>query len=183
MGAFARHEEVVKATEYILPDIEKAAILLGEAVKAGKTMFTCGNGGSAADAQHLAAEFTCRYKEDRRPLRAVLLGASLSHLTAVGNDYTFEDVFARELEALGREGDILVAFTTSGASKNVLRAIDTACAKKMKVIVLTGEKGKPLATTGKVDVLIAISSTETARIQEMHELIYHAWCEYIDEEL
>ena len=180
-GAFARHESVLGSTRDIFPDIEKGAGLLLDIVRANKFVFTCGNGGSAADAQHLAAEFTCRYKDDRKPLAAILLGANFSHLTAVGNDYSFEDVFSRELETLGREGDILVAFTTSGSSKNILKAIEVARAKKMKVIMLTGQKGKSLAA--KADVLIAIPSEETARIQEMHELIYHVWCEYIDANL
>jgi len=176
--AFTRHESVLQATKDIVIEVEQAGTLILDALQAGNTIFTCGNGGSAADAQHLAAEFTCRYKEDRKPLAAILLAASLSHLTAVGNDYEFADIFSREIDALGHEGDLLVAFTTSGSSKNILKAMEAARAKKMGVIVLTGEKGKPLAA--KVDVLIAVPSEETARIQEMHELIYHAWCEYID---
>lgn len=180
-GAFERHEQLFRATQGdLFPDIEKAAALLADAVQVGATMFACGNGGSAADAQHFVAEFTCRYKEDRKPLSAVLLGANYSHLTAVGNDYSFDDIFSRELEALGRAGDILIAFTTSGSSKNILKAIDVARAKNMKIIVLTGERGKALAGSGNADIVLAVPSMETARIQEMHELIYHAWCEFID---
>lgn len=99
-------------------------------------------------------------------------------MTAVGNDYSFDNVFSRQIEALGHEGDVLVAFTTSGSSKNVLKAIDVAREKKMKIIVMTGAKGKSLAS--KADVIIAVPSEETARIQEVHELVYHAWCEFID---
>src|SRR5690348_11718379 len=93
-GAFDRHEQVLQTTKALQPSIKQAAELLAASVRTGATIFTCGNGGSAADAQHLAAEFTCRYKDDRRPLAAVLLGANFSHLTAVGNDYAFEDIFA-----------------------------------------------------------------------------------------
>ena len=130
------------------------------------------------DAQHLAAEFTCKYKGDRRPLAAIALNGNSSHMTAVGNDYSFDDVFSRQITALGRDGDVLVAFTTSGGSKNVLKAMDAAREKKMKIIVLTGEKGKHLSA--RANVVLAVPSEETARIQEMHELIYHAWCEYVD---
>lgn len=176
--AFLRHEAVLRSARVLFADAYKAADLILKTVQAGGVVFTCGNGGSAADARHFAAEFTCRYKEDRRPLGAIVLGANASHVTAVGNDYTFEDTFSRELEVLGRTGDLFLGFTTSGSSKNILRAIDAAHAKRMSIILMTGEKGKALAT--KVDVCIAVPSQETARIQEVHELIYHAWCEYVD---
>ena len=180
-AAFLRHTAVLQDTAALTDVVFKSADMIASAAAAGHTLFSCGNGGSASDAQHLAAEFTCRYKNDRKPLAAVLLGSNFSHTTAVGNDYAFEDIFSREIEALGRKDDILVAFTTSGGSKNVLKAIDVAREKGMKVIVLTGEKGKHLEA--KADVLLAVPSGETARIQEMHELIYHAWCEYCDAKL
>jgi D-sedoheptulose 7-phosphate isomerase len=180
-NAFARHEAILNATKAILPEIERAGEMIMTAVHGGKTLFVCGNGGSAADSAHFAAEFTCRYKKDRRPFAAIVLGANYSHLTAVGNDYSFEAIFARELEALGRVGDILVAFTTSGVSKNILAVIEVARAKQMNVVVMTGERGKQLDS--KADVVIAVPSDETARIQEMHELIYHAWCENLDKKI
>lgn len=181
-NAIDRHRETLHATcKMLAGDVERAANLLVEAVKNNKVLFACGNGGSAADAQHLVAEYTCRYKDDRRPLPAVTLAANTSHLTAVGNDYSFDDVFSRELEALANEGDVLVAITTSGGSKNILKAIDAGKRKKMKIIVLTGERGKHLAASA--DVLLAVPSAETARIQEMHELIYHVWCEHLDAQL
>lgn len=182
-GAFGRHGDTLEKTLTALTaDIQRAAEILKDAALGDRAvLYTCGNGGSAADAQHFVAEYTCKYKDDRRPLRAVALTANTSHVTAVGNDYSFDDVFSRQLEALGREGDILVAITTSGGSKNILKAIEVARQKKMKIIVLTGEKGKHLANSA--DIVLAVPSTETARIQEMHELIYHAWCEYIDSKL
>jgi len=178
-GAFHRHGDVLGQTlASVREEAARAAAMLHEAVEAGKTLFTCGNGGSAADAQHLVAEYTCKYKDDRRPLRAVALTANTSHLTAVGNDFSFDDVFSRQIDALANEGDVLVAITTSGSSKNILKAIEAARQKKMKTIVLTGERGAHLKASA--DSVIAVPSTETARIQEMHELIYHAWCEYVD---
>ena len=122
-----------------------------------------------------------RYKKDRRPLPAIALTVDTSALTAIGNDYGFEKVFARQIEVLGKPGDVLVAITTSGKSKNILAAIAQAKSQELKVIALTGEAGKELKEM--VDVAIVVPSAETARIQEVHELVYHAWCEYIDSEL
>ncbi len=182
-SAFNRHKDAFEHTlsETGMADIMLGAEILSEAANKGKKLLVCGNGGSAMDAGHLAGEWTGRYKEDRRPLPAVALGTNFASLTAIANDYGYESVFSREVEALGNEGDVLVAITTSGGSKNVLMAIDAARAKKMKVIVLTGEKGayiKPL-----VDCTVAVAHRETARIQEMHEFVYHVWCEYVDARL
>ncbi len=181
-AAFHRHREVLDASlALLLPDIEKGAELLAAVLLGGKRAFTCGNGGSAADALHLSGEFLCRYREDRKPFPVTALVADVAALTAIGNDYAFEDVFARQLEALGSVGDLLIAFTTSGASKNILKAIEVARAKAMQVIVLTGAKGESLRA--HVDVLVAVPSEETARIQETHQLVYHAWCEWFDRRL
>ena len=147
-------------------------------LKSGHTVFACGNGGSAADSQHFAAELVARYKKNRKALRALALTTDSSALTAIGNDYGFEHIFTRQLEALGTRGDVLVAFTTSGSSRNVLQAIKQAKKQKMRVIVLTGAKGAGLKNIA--DVCIVVPSTETARVQEVHQLVYHAWCEYID---
>ena len=177
--AFARHEAVFKKTlESVLPDTERAAEILLEAAKNGRRVFACGNGGSAADSQHFVAEWTCRYKDDREPLAAIALTTDTSALTAIGNDYSFEEIFSRPLSALGNAGDVLVGFTTSGTSKNVLKAFATAKKKNMKTIAFTGEGGISLQNI--VDVAIIIPDRETARIQEMHEIIYHAICEYVD---
>ncbi len=177
---FARHQAVVaqSATE-ILPDVERGAAIILKALKAGKKVLICGNGGSAADSQHLATELVGRYAKNRKALPAIALTTDASALTAIGNDWDFSYVFARQIEALGHSGDVLIAITTSGTSKNVLAAIKAARAKKMRIIVLTGTRGAKLKAN--VDVCIAVPSIETARTQEVHELIYHAWCEYIDE--
>lgn len=180
-SAFARHKETLEASERIIPDIERAAKILVAALRRRKKVLICGNGGSAADAQHFAAEFTGRYKKERGPLPGIALTVDTSTLTAIGNDYGFEKVFTRQVEALGMKGDVLVAFTTSGSSKNVLAAIAEARRRGMKVIALTGEKGSRLRRI--TDSAIIVPSTETARIQEVHELVYHAWCEYIDAHL
>ncbi len=177
--AFTRHEQVWKETlERILPQIIAGAELLKKTFTEKKKLLVCGNGGSAADSQHFAAEWLVRYKKERGPLPAIALSTDTSTLTAIGNDYSFEEIFKRQVQALGSEGDTLVAFTTSGSSKNIVQAIKEAKQKKMNVIVLTGEKGSHL--TGTVDLVIAVPSVETARIQEMHELIYHSWCEHLD---
>lgn len=175
--AFKRHNEVFgKTSEVLLPDVEQGALILEQAVKNGNCIFVCGNGGSAADAQHFVAEFVCKYKNDRRPLPAIALTVNTSVLTAVGNDYGFEHVFERQIQALGKKGDVLVAITTSGASKNILSAVTKAKELGLEVIVLTGARGKNMAG----NLVLAVPSEETSRIQEMHELIYHAWCEHVD---
>jgi D-sedoheptulose 7-phosphate isomerase len=175
--AFKRHSDIMqKTTEALMADIERGASILEKAVKNGNCLFVCGNGGSAADSQHFAAEFVCKYKNDRRPLPAIALTVNTSALTAIGNDYGFDHVFSRQIEALSKKGDVLVTITTSGASKNILSAIAKAKELGLTVIVLTGARGK----TMKADLVLAVPSEETARIQEMHELIYHAWCEYVD---
>ena len=165
----------------ILPDVERGAMLFVAALKRGKKVLVCGNGGSAADSQHFAAELVGRYKGERKALPAIALTVDSSALTSIGNDYGFEAIFSRQVEALGTKGDVLVAISTSGASKNVLAAIASARKKKMRVVALTGEKGRALRR--KVDVAVVVPSKETARIQEVHELIFHTWCEHIDSQL
>ncbi len=181
-GAFRRSGEMLKKSAgMILEEVQKSARMLLEVAQKDRTMFACGNGGSAAEAAHLTGEWLCRYKEDRRPLRAVSLVSELATVTAIGNDYNFSDIFARQLQALGSRGDVLVAFTTSGKSANVLSALEVAKRKELKSIVLTGENGVYLRD--RADVVIAVPSVETARIQEIHELILHAWCEFVDANL
>jgi D-sedoheptulose 7-phosphate isomerase len=164
--------------QQVMPDVEHAGKLLLAALKGGKKVLVCGNGGSAADSQHLAAELSGRYKTERKALPGIALTTDTSALTAIGNDYGFENIFKRQVAAIGAKGDLLIAFSTSGSSPNILAAIDEARARKMKVIALTGSKGVSLRK--KVDALICVPAEETARIQEVHELVYHAWCEYID---
>jgi len=145
-----------------------------------KVLF-CGNGGSAADAQHLATELSGRFYLDRAPLFAEALSTNTSFLTAVGNDYAFDTIFARAVTAKGREGDALIALSTSGKSKNVLKALAAAKEKNMLIIGMTGESGGKML--GLCDYLIQIPSKDTPRIQEAHILIGHIICEMVEAEL
>jgi phosphoheptose isomerase len=159
--------------------ITAVAELLRDAVLAGRRVLLCGNGGSAADAQHIAAELVGRFVLERRPLPAIALTTDTSALTAIANDYGFEAVFARQVEALGQAGDVLVAITTSGSSKNIAAAVAAARARRMKVIGLTGAKGTAFAAT--CDAGVCVPSTNVARIQECHIAIGHILCELVDE--
>ena len=159
--------------------IARAAEIVRDAVLAGHKVLLCGNGGSAADAQHIAAELVGRYVLERRPLAAIALTTDTSALTAIANDYGFEHVFARQVDALGAPGDVLVAITTSGGSKNVLAAAEVARRRGMKVIGLSGAGG--LAFVASCDAGVAVPSTVTARIQECHIAIGHLLCEAVDE--
>ena len=159
--------------------IAHAAVIARDAVLAGKKLLLCGNGGSAADAQHIAAELVGRFVLERRPLAAIALTTDTSALTSIANDYGFEHVFARQIDALGAPGDVLVAITTSGTSKNVVAAVAAARARGMKVIGLTGGNGAAFAAA--CDAGIAVPSTVTARIQECHITIGHLLCEVIDD--
>ena len=145
----------------------------------GKKLFVCGNGGSAADAQHIAAEFVGRYEAERCSLPAVALTTDTSALTAIGNDYGFERVFARQVESLADEGDCLIAISTSGNSPNVVAAIMEARRNGCKIIGLSGKGGKKIASLSDVSVLVP--ALRTARVQEAHITIAHIWCEMVDE--
>lgn len=159
--------------------IERMADLFAETLAAGRTIFFAGNGGSAAEAQHLATELVVRFVRDRRALPAMALTTDGSLLTAAGNDYGFQHVFARQIEALGRRGDLLVAMTTSGRSPNILEAVRAARARGLRVAVMTGEGGKALAR--RCDAALVVPSRETARIQEVHLLVGHICCERAEE--
>ena len=152
-----------------------------ESIRSGGKVVFLGNGGSAADAQHLAAEFTGHFVRERAPVAAMALSTDTSALTAIGNDYGFEHVFERQIRALGRKGDVCVAISTSGNSPNVLRAAETAREIGMRVIALTGRDGGKLARLA--EMALVIPSDSTARIQECHITIGHILCEYVDEEL
>ena len=158
-----------------LPAIERMAKLVADTVARGRTVFFCGNGGSAAEAQHLATELVVRFVRDRKALPAVALGTDTALLTAAGNDYGFDRVFARQIEALGRRGDLLVAMTTSGRSPNVLQAVRAARARGLRVAGMTGQAGAAFAR--RCDVAVVVPSLETARIQEVHLLVGHICCE------
>jgi D-sedoheptulose 7-phosphate isomerase len=156
---------------------EAALVITGCLRNGGKVLFF-GNGGSAADAQHLAAEFVGRFVRERAGLPAIALTTDSSILTAVGNDYGFEQVFARQIQALGRPGDVAIAISTSGNSANVLEGVKEARKRNLKTIGLTGKDGGALAQ--QADVAITIPSTSTARIQECHIAIGHLFCELVD---
>jgi D-sedoheptulose 7-phosphate isomerase len=159
--------------------IERMAKLVADTVASGRTVFFCGNGGSAAEAQHLATELVVRFVRDRGALPAVALGTDGALLTAAGNDYGFARIFARQIEALGRRGDLLVAMTTSGRSPNVLEAVRAARARGLRVAGMTGQAG--VAFARRCDVALVVPSLETARIQEVHLLVGHICCERAEE--
>lgn len=162
----------------LVPTIEKCAEIISETFARGSKVLLCGNGGSAADAQHIAAEFVGRYETERRAFPAIALTTDTSALTALANDYDFERIFSRQVEALAVEGDCLIAISTSGTSPNVISAVMTARGKGCRIIGLTGAKGKKLASLS--DECIMIPSERTARIQEAHITIAHIICEIID---
>jgi D-sedoheptulose 7-phosphate isomerase len=165
-----------------LPDvIVKAARLIKNAYRAGKKVLLVGNGGSAADAQHIATELVGRFLMERQALPAIALTTDTSVLTAIANDYGYETVFSRQIEALGEKDDVLFAITTSGASPNILKAIATARARKMRVIILTGAKGGSLRAKG--DAVIIVPSEKSPRIQEAHITIGHIICYLVEKEV
>jgi D-sedoheptulose 7-phosphate isomerase len=151
---------------------------MSERLRRGGRILICGNGGSAADAQHLAAELSGRYVKERRALAGIALTTDSSALTAIGNDYGFDQVFSRQVEALGRPGDLLIGISTSGNSPNVIRAVASAKELGLKTLGLLGRDGGQLL--GLMDDAMVVPSPVTARIQEMHQMIYHFWCEVLD---
>jgi D-sedoheptulose 7-phosphate isomerase len=174
-----QHLGVIAATSSECADsITKCAAIISETFKSGKKVLICGNGGSAADAQHIAAEFVGRYEAERRALPAIALTTDTSALTALANDYEFERVFSRQVDALALEGDCLIAISTSGSSPNVISAVMTARRRGCRVIGMTGSMGKKLASL--CDACLIIPSDRTARIQEAHITVAHIWCEIID---
>ena len=180
--AFSEHIETLKKTHItITQNIEIAADLIAKSLTSGGTIFWCGNGGSAADSQHIAAEFVGRFKKDRRPLRSIALTTDSSVLTCVANDYSYEEIFSRQLDALGRDGDILVAITTSGKSENIKKALIQAQNMGIKTIGLLGKKGGECKNYS--DISLIVPSDITARIQETHILIEHLLCELVEHKL
>jgi D-sedoheptulose 7-phosphate isomerase len=164
-----------------LAEIERTGLLICETLRAGNKILLCGNGGSAADAQHIAAELVGRYELQRRAFPAIALTTDTSAVTALSNDYGYDEVFARQVLALATPGDLLVAISTSGKSPNVIRAAEQARAVSCKTIGLTGGSGEPL--TSACDLAIVVPSERTSRIQEAHITIGHLWCEMIDDSL
>jgi D-sedoheptulose 7-phosphate isomerase len=175
------HLEVAQALASLTSAVARAVDIIGASLAAGGQLLVAGNGGSAADAQHITAELTGRFVRERQPLRALALHANTSALTAIGNDYGFEHVFARELTAHARPGDVLLAISTSGHSRNILCAIEAARKKKVSVVGLTGEVGGEMRAA--CDLCLCVPSKSTARVQEMHITIGHAICELLEERL
>ena len=172
------------AKEVLVTPIAMAIERMTEAFKSGNKILSCGNGGSAADAQHFSAELVCRFERERPGLPAVALTTDTSALTAISNDYHYDEVFARQVNALGQPGDVLLAISTSGNSANVIRAIESAHEKGLTVVALTGRDGGNIANLMQGnDVEIRVPSDSTARIQEVHLLTIHCLCHQIDEVL
>lgn len=159
--------KVVEASELVLASL-----------KSGGKLLVCGNGGSAADSAHIATEFTCRFQDDRRPYPAMALSTDGGLLTAIGNDYAFQEIFARQVRAFGKPGDVLIGLSTSGKSRNVLSAIEEAKRIGMKVVVFLGKGGG--FTKGAADIELQVAGNVTARIQEAHKFLLHVLCELVE---
>ena len=175
------HFELFSRLEGLTAVVNEAAALIATTLSSGQKVMLCGNGGSAADSQHLAAEFTGRFVKDRRPLAALALTTDSSALTCIANDYSFDDVFYRQVVGLGKAGDCLVAISTSGNSRNVIRAAEAARSEDIRVIGLLGRDGGALRTL--CDVPIVVPSATTARIQEAHSFIGHTLCGMVERAL
>jgi D-sedoheptulose 7-phosphate isomerase len=171
-----------EASRALIPGIVRAGALLSECLNNGGKILSCGNGGSAADAQHFSSELLGSFEAERSGLAAVALTTDSSTMTAVGNDYGFDHVFERQVGALGRAGDALLAISTSGNSENVIRAIVAAHEKDLKIVALTGRNGGRIAALLKpADVELRVPSDRTVRIQEVHLLLIHSLCDLIDQ--
>lgn len=174
-------KQALLQNEALLREIEKSVEICVEALKSDKKLLFAGNGGSAADAQHLAAEFSGRFYKDRTPLYAEALHVNSSYLTAVANDYSFDEVYSRMIIAKGRPGDVFIGISTSGNSKNIIKAIEAAKKQGMYVIGMTGESGGRMKEL--CDILLNMPSSDTPRIQEAHILVGHIICEFVEEKL
>lgn len=161
--------------------VEAAAAIIAEALLSGHKLLACGNGGSAADASHLTTEFVARYDRERRAYPAISLASHGGDLTAIGNDYSFADLFARQVQAHGKPGDVLALFTTSGNSENIFRALVAARDLKLKTVAFLGRDGGKCA--GLADVELLVGGKVTARIQEGHKFLLHTICELVEEHL
>jgi phosphoheptose isomerase len=167
--------ETLQSLDTLEPELARAANLIADCLTNGKKLLVCGNGGSASDAAHFATELVVRFGKDRRAYPAICLAGDGGLLTAAGNDYGFDEIFARQVEAFGLPGDVLICLTTSGNSKNVKRALEEGKAHKLKTIVLLGGDGG--STIGIADVDLLVRGDSTARIQEAHKLLLHVLCE------
>ena len=183
----------IAASETLPEHIEKAAYMMVEAFTSlggfealirGNKVLSCGNGGSAGDAQHFSSEMLNRYERDRPSLPAIALSTDTSTITSIANDYSYDEIFAKQVRALGQPGDILLAISTSGNSRNVIAAMEAALSRDMTIVALTGKDGGEMAGfLSEHDVEIRVPSNRTARIQEVHLLVIHNLCECIDDSL
>jgi D-sedoheptulose 7-phosphate isomerase len=173
--------ELISDLVELAPYIEQAAQCMIETIEQGGKIMFCGNGGSAADSQHLAAELVNRFLINRAPLPGIALTTDTSVITAIGNDFDFSEIYSKQIEAIGKRGDSLVAITTSGKSENILEALRIADGNDINTIVLTGQNGKFLFDEDKADFVIVVPSTDTPRIQECHILIGHILCELVEQ--
>lgn len=174
----------IAAAEVLPVPIEKAANMMVQALIRGNKILSCGNGGSAGDAQHFSSELLNRYERDRPSLPAMALTTDSSTITSIANDYSYDEIFSKQIKALGQPGDILLAISTSGNSRNVINAMEAALARDMTIVALTGKDGGEMAGfLSENDVEIRVPSSRTARIQEVHLLVIHNLCESIDNAL
>ena len=177
---FSSHLETIKSViDCMEDDLEKASQIVVDTLKSGNKILLCGNGGSAADAQHIAAELTGRYKTERKALAGIALTTDTSALTAIGNDYGYERVFDRQVEALAREGDLLIGISTSGNSVNIISALKLAKELGCSTVGLSGRGGGEMSQV--CDINLIVPSENTPRIQEMHILLGHTMCHIVDE--
>ena len=173
---------VKQASAALAPEIVKAAHLMAQSLLNDGKLLSCGNGGSAADAQHFSGELLGRFERERPGLPAIALTTDSSTITAIANDYQYADIFAKQVSALGQSGDVLLAFSTSGNSENVLRAIAAAHSRGLKVVALTGRDGGAIARSlNPEDIEVRVPADRTCRIQEVHLLVIHCLCELIDD--
>lgn len=180
-SAIAAATKTLQSLVDLEPRVAKAADLIERCLRAGNKLLVCGNGGSAADAAHFVTEFVVRFVKDRPAYPAICLTGDGGLLTAAGNDYGFDEIFARQVAAFGVENDLLICLTTSGKSKNVKRALEEAKTRKLKTIALLGRDGG--STIGLADVDLLVPSDSTARIQEAHKLLLHVLCETVESRL
>jgi D-sedoheptulose 7-phosphate isomerase len=168
----------LKSLKDVEPQLSRAADLIDKCLRAGNKLLVCGNGGSAADASHFATELVVRFANDRTALPAICLASDSGILTAAANDYGFDEIFARQVAAFGVPGDVLICLTTSGKSKNLIRALEEGKARGLKTIAFLGRDGG--STIGIADLDLLVKSDSTARVQEAHQLLLHVLCEVID---
>lgn len=178
-GAMREHVQLIQDLETQVPSISTIATLLMKKLSAGNRIYWCGNGGSAADSQHLAAELVGRFKRERRALPSMALTTDTSILTALANDYSYEEVFSRQVEALFQQGDVLIGISTSGNSSNVIRAVRAAKAQGGVTVGFLGRDGGQLKK--ECDQVVVVPSYDTARIQEMHIMIGHILCDVLEQ--